>query len=306
GFGKRHILAILSFLGFINVYCMRVNLSVALVVMVNSTSNQSVNSTQNDGNAECSDRSAKNQSSNSNGEFDWTEDTQGIILGSFFYGYIITQIPGGQLAEKFGGKKMFGFGVLVTAVLSMLTPVVARSLGVGGFIALRVLIGIGEGVTYPSMHAILGKWAPKWERSKLTTFVYAGLGCSACILPFIKYAGCDHVIVVVLLTLSGGLGGLALVGFTVNHLDIACNFAGTLLGITNSFSTAAGIVAPYVVGVLTKNNQTKGRWQIVFYISAVMYAIGAIVFMLLAKGREQNWNRPEYYKEREKLIQKDI
>jgi ACS family sodium-dependent inorganic phosphate cotransporter-like MFS transporter 5 len=36
-FGKRHILVLLGFLGFANVYALRVNLSVALVVMVNST-----------------------------------------------------------------------------------------------------------------------------------------------------------------------------------------------------------------------------------------------------------------------------
>ena len=36
-FGKRHILMLLGFLGFTNVYALRVNLSVALVAMVNST-----------------------------------------------------------------------------------------------------------------------------------------------------------------------------------------------------------------------------------------------------------------------------
>jgi hypothetical protein len=28
---------------------------------------------------------------------------QGRILGSFFYGYVLTQVPGGRLAELFGG-----------------------------------------------------------------------------------------------------------------------------------------------------------------------------------------------------------
>ena len=36
-FGKRHILMLLGVLGFTNVYALRVNLSVALVAMVNST-----------------------------------------------------------------------------------------------------------------------------------------------------------------------------------------------------------------------------------------------------------------------------
>ena len=36
-FGKRHVLVVLGMLGFANVYALRVNLSVALVAMVNST-----------------------------------------------------------------------------------------------------------------------------------------------------------------------------------------------------------------------------------------------------------------------------
>jgi len=36
GWGYRHMLAFLAFLGFFNVYCLRVNLSVAMVDMVNS------------------------------------------------------------------------------------------------------------------------------------------------------------------------------------------------------------------------------------------------------------------------------
>ena len=40
-FGHRHVFSLLGFLGFLNVYAMRVNLSVAIVAMVNSTSNSS-------------------------------------------------------------------------------------------------------------------------------------------------------------------------------------------------------------------------------------------------------------------------
>ena len=77
------------------------------------------------------------------GEFSWDKDMQGLILGSFFYGYICTQIPGGWLAEKFGGKWLFGLGVLGTAVLTLLTPVAAK-LSVGTLLAVRVVEGIGE------------------------------------------------------------------------------------------------------------------------------------------------------------------
>ena len=35
----------------------------------------------------------------------WHESQQGIILGMFFYGYVLTQLPGGRLAEVIGKAK---------------------------------------------------------------------------------------------------------------------------------------------------------------------------------------------------------
>ena len=78
------------------------------------------------------------------GSYEWSESLQGVILGSFFYGYIVSQIPGGILAEKFGGKKLYGYGVLVTAILTLISPVVIDNVGVHAFIVLRVMMGVGE------------------------------------------------------------------------------------------------------------------------------------------------------------------
>ena len=47
-------------------------------------------------------------------------------------------------------------GILVTAIFTMLTPLAAKT-SVPLLTAVRVLEGLGEGVTYPAMHAMLGK-----------------------------------------------------------------------------------------------------------------------------------------------------
>lgn len=75
------------------------------------------------------------------------------MLGSFFYGYICTQILGGWLATRFGGKHVYGVGVLVTSVLTLLTPW-AADVGVEVLVTLRVLEGIGEGVTFPAFNQV--------------------------------------------------------------------------------------------------------------------------------------------------------
>lgn len=33
-------------------------------------------------------------------EFDWSPNVQGLVLGSFFYGYVLTQIVGGKFSDR--------------------------------------------------------------------------------------------------------------------------------------------------------------------------------------------------------------
>lgn len=67
----------------------------------------------------------------------------GQVLGSFFYGYILTQIPGGLLAQRIGGRWVFGVGVVMTAVLTILTPL-AADISVWALVALRAMEGFFE------------------------------------------------------------------------------------------------------------------------------------------------------------------
>ena len=67
----------------------------------------------------------------------------GLILGSFYYGYIVTQIPGGWLGSQFGGKYLFGFAVLLTSTLTMLTPAAAHH-SIGMLLLVRVVEGLGQ------------------------------------------------------------------------------------------------------------------------------------------------------------------
>lgn len=161
----RYVFAFLSSLGMMNIYAMRINLSIAMVAMVNST---------NDGANKNNGRQVNTTSSPSaQGEFHWNEYEQGIILGAFFWGYIVTQLPGGRLAEIYSAKWVFGGGVLWTAVFTFLTPLAARA-GYWYLIALRVSEGLGEGVTFPAMNVMVAKWSPPCERSRMVTVVYAG------------------------------------------------------------------------------------------------------------------------------------
>ena len=77
------------------------------------------------------------------GEFAWNKKTQGLVLGSFFWGYMITQVPGGYLAARFGGKHVFGWFMLLCAVATLFMPLAARVSYIF-LIVLRILAGIGQ------------------------------------------------------------------------------------------------------------------------------------------------------------------
>lgn len=80
-------------------------------------------------------------------DFHWDETIQGVVLSSFYYGYIVSHIPGGVLADRFGGKHTLGLGILSTALTTLLTPTAAY-LGPGYLVALRIVMGLGEVSTH--------------------------------------------------------------------------------------------------------------------------------------------------------------
>ena len=47
-------------------------------------------------------------------QFNWDPETVGLIHGSFFWGYIVTQIPGGFICQKFAANRYVGGGADVS------------------------------------------------------------------------------------------------------------------------------------------------------------------------------------------------
>lgn len=77
--------------------------------------------------------------------FFWDKYAQGEVLGSFYIGYILTELPGGRMAEVIGAKKVFGGGMLAASLLTLFTPLTC-SLSVMAVVVLRGLLGffLGE------------------------------------------------------------------------------------------------------------------------------------------------------------------
>ena len=54
-----------------------------------------------------------------------------MILGAQGYGYFLTQLLGGVLSGKFGGKWIYGVGVVGGCIMTLLNPVMAFASGTG-------------------------------------------------------------------------------------------------------------------------------------------------------------------------------
>ena len=138
----RFKVVLLSFLAVFICYIDRVNISVAIIPMQE--------------------------------QFGWSESQVGLILGSFYFGYMITMILGGYLADKYGGKKVLGYALLIWSLFTIITPFFAYQ-GLWWLILIRILMGLGEGVTFPSWHAIYARWIPFEERTRAVGFTNSGI-----------------------------------------------------------------------------------------------------------------------------------
>lgn len=435
GFGVRHVQTLLLFFGLTVAYALRVNMSVAIVAMVDKD--------------------------NEFDHFDWDLTTQSLVLSSFFWGYVITQIPAGQMAQRLGAKVLLLFSLGICSTLAVLTPVFAHIGGDKLVIALRIVQGLSQGAIFPSTHTLLAKWAPVSERGRLGTYCYAGaqfgtvlmlassgfiassstgwpgvfyvsgaagivwtvvwfffggnspvehrsisaeerdfienslgnqdhskkiitpwkaiftsapmfaLTISHCAhnwgfwtlltemptfmknvldldiksnallssLPYLvmwilsmvfspisdflinrqylsrvtgrklfntiglwipmgallglAFVPKGHVdLAVALLTMAVGINAATYLGFQVNHIDLAPNHAGTMMGITNCAANIMSIIAPLLVGLVLTDYKDPVQWRTVFYIAAAIYFLGNLTFITLGKADIQPWNEP--------------
>ncbi|XP_072157136.1 sialin isoform X2 [Bemisia tabaci] len=457
----RQTLHFLVFFGFMANYMLRVNLSLTIVEMVghHPQRNSNLSGLANETN---DDTLTSNNTSNklSTQQFDWNEYEQNYVIGSFYWGYILTELLGGRLSEVIGARKVFGYSMLFSSFITLLTPLSAK-IHLAAIVVLRFLLGFLLGVSWPAMHPMAAHWIPPNERSKfIANMMASSLGAAITLpvcgfiidtidweavfyvtgllglvwsafwfglvydtpavhprispaerqyieesigqttvssekalkvpwfqmltsrhvwaiilvhgasvygfftitnqlptymknilnvnikengllssLPFLGkytmamttstiadflrkknklsvtairklftglavflpgvlmivqvYLGQDRTAAVTIFTLSLTLNGAVTAGYLGNGLDIAPNFSGTIFGLANTMSSFGGSLSSFIVGTLTNHNQTYGQWQIVFWMLAGTYMVGALIFVLFGTGELQPWNSPD-------------
>ena len=87
----------------------------------------------------------------------------GIVLSSFGIGYLISQIPGGLVTDRWGAKPVLVIGPLLWALFTGLTGLVST---MAGFVLARFLFGISEGLSVPALHRLVGDRFEPRERAR--------------------------------------------------------------------------------------------------------------------------------------------
>jgi len=120
-------------------------------------------------------------------EFAWDTAQSGILQSSFFYGFALSQIPGGFLNTKFGGARVLPLGLTFISLATLAIPFAGDNLPALFFA--RALVGLGEGVVPSAVTDIIARAMPVGERSRAVAFTFSGfnvgsiLGLS--VAPFI-------------------------------------------------------------------------------------------------------------------------
>lgn len=119
-------------------------------------------------------------------QFNWIEFQQQILLGSYWAGYIFTQIPGGWLATTLGAKWVYA-GSLTTSSIATLALMLMYFMSNTHYILillLRFFVGLAHGVLFPATIALWSVWAVPQERSTLASIGFCGthLGTSLTML----------------------------------------------------------------------------------------------------------------------------
>lgn len=106
-------------------------------------------------------------------EFGWSPSVAGLVQSAFFWGYILSQLPGGYLTSKKGGRNVMPAGVAMWSVATAAVPLLAGT--VPGLCISRAAVGLGEAVAPSAATDMVSRIVPAHQRSTAVSVVFGGL-----------------------------------------------------------------------------------------------------------------------------------
>ncbi|MDF3008095.1 MAG: transporter [Enterobacter kobei] len=146
--------------------------------------------------------------------------SMGYIFSAFGWAYLLMQIPGGWLLDRFGSKKVYTYSLFFWSLFTFLQGFIdlfpLAWAGVSMFI-MRFMLGFSEAPSFPANARIVAAWFPAKERGTASAIFnsaqYFSLALFSPLLGWLTYAwGWEHVFTVM------GVIGFVLTGMWVKFI----------------------------------------------------------------------------------------
>ncbi|MEO7468664.1 MAG: MFS transporter, partial [Sphingobium limneticum] len=101
------------------------------------------------------------------GELGLSPVQTGFILSAFAWAYVLAQIPGGALLDRFGTKKIYAGAIAIWSIFTAIQGTVGLIMGlpvVASLFVLRFLVGAAEAPSFPGNARLVAAWFPGAER----------------------------------------------------------------------------------------------------------------------------------------------
>jgi MFS family permease len=96
--------------------------------------------------------------------FSWSSEMQGIILGCYYWSFILVLVPFGYICDRYGGASLLNASILLSGILYILIPIAAET-SVWLLILIRTLLGMFQAGVNASSYVLICEWMPLHERS---------------------------------------------------------------------------------------------------------------------------------------------
>ena len=90
-------------------------------------------------------------------EFALSPERLGLLLSAFYFTYVAAMIPAGWLAERYGARRVLAAGLVIWSIATLTTGFAASFVAL---LLLRLLLGLGESVSFPCMSRLLAVGVP--------------------------------------------------------------------------------------------------------------------------------------------------
>ncbi|MDB5735852.1 MAG: sugar (glucarate) transporter permease [Alphaproteobacteria bacterium] len=224
----------------------------------------------------------------------------GYIFSAFGWSYVIGQIPGGALLDKYGSRPIYLWSITLWAVFTGMQAFVSSLSVVPVFIslfALRFALGFAECPSFPANARIVANWFPNSERGTASAIFNASQYFSlVAFAPLMGFLAQNYGWRSVFLAMGGiGLVGAAIFWAVVQspsrHKGISkreydyIEANGALVNLDRP-AAAAQTIRWGIIGQLLANRMLLGIYLAQYSITALtyFYATWFPIYLIKARG----------------------